>query len=52
MLNSDVFPFGSVAVAVMAAPAANELGVTKENVATPLPFVVTVVEPRNLFPSP
>src|SRR6266550_4131990 len=48
--NSDVFPDGSVAVAVMFTPA--ETVAANVGLKLPLhaPFVVVVVEPRNVFP--
>ncbi len=49
--NSEVLPFGSVAVAVIASPVAKAKVATLKP-ATPLPAVVTVVEPRNRLPSP
>ena len=51
--NSEVFPVGSVAVAVMNSPTGT--GATKVLVAkltSPLASVVAMVEPRNTFPSP
>src|SRR6266542_1019018 len=49
--NSDVLPAGSVAVAVMTWPAVFTGNVTLK-AALQEPSVVTVVEPRNLCPSP
>src|SRR3954463_6361741 len=45
--NSEVFPFGSVAVARTDWPIGTTLGTDAEKVATPLPSVVAVVWPRN-----
>src|SRR5688500_15320734 len=50
--NSDVFPLGSVAVAVMTRPAGNPAGNVTLIVASPLAFVVTGVVLKNCAPSP
>src|SRR5258708_740805 len=50
--NSDVLPFGSVAVEVAEAPRATCNGKLAVNAPFPLLSVVTVVWPRNLCPSP
>ena len=49
--NSDVFPFGSVAVAVMNCPLKG-LGVVKVKFALQFPSVVTGDEPMNVWPPP
>ena len=49
--NCEVFPFRTVAVAVITAPFAVP-GVAKSNAACPPTFVVAFVSPRNVFPSP
>ena len=50
--NSDVLLFGSVAVAVMKWPTGTVSGKVTEKLASPLPLVVTSVEPRKFSPSP
>src|SRR5687767_6571644 len=50
--NSELLLFGSVAVAVIAEPAATGAAKVGENVALPLPSVVTSAKPRKLWPSP
>ena len=48
--NSDVFPFGSVAVAEMREPLSTVAGRTRSNDALPEPSVVTWAEPRYSSP--
>lgn len=47
--NSDVLPFGSVAVALIACPAAAPVTVAVK-LALPLLLVATVAKPRKIFP--
>src|SRR5262245_655192 len=49
--NSDVFPAGSVAVAVTGDPASSPIGSTTLNVASPDPSVATGCVPRYVLPS-
>ena len=50
--NSDVFPFGSVAVAVTTAPPATITGKVTVMLAVQVPLVVTIAKPRKVCPSP
>jgi hypothetical protein len=50
--NSEVFPSGSVAVAVRNCPTLTGGRSLKEKLASPLPSVVTFLVPRNIWPSP
>ena len=50
--NSEVLPFGSVAVAVMKLPEGIAIGKVIAKLARQLPSVVTVAEPMNVSPSP
>jgi hypothetical protein len=50
--NSEVLPFGSVAVAVMKLPERIAIGKVTAKLARQPPFVVTVVEPMSISPSP
>src|SRR5512139_558243 len=50
--NSEVFPAGSVAVAVTNAPGGSKTGRVAAKCARPATFVLTVAEPRNTCPSP
>lgn len=50
--NSEVLPFGSVAVAVMKLPEGIAIGKVTAKLATQPPFVVTVAEPMSISPSP
>jgi hypothetical protein len=50
--NSEVLPFGSVAVAVMKLPGGIAMGKVTAKLARQLPSVVTVAEPMNVSPSP
>ena len=45
--NSDVLPFGSVAVAVMNSPTADEAANVARKLALPSAAVVALIEPRN-----
>jgi hypothetical protein len=49
--NSEVLPAESVAVAVMKSPMVSEPGLSAQR-PSPLPFVVVVVEPISVCPSP
>ena len=49
--NSEVFPLGSVAVAVTDRPA-GICGMVTAKEALPLPFVVTLAAPTKVWPSP
>jgi hypothetical protein len=48
--NCDVFPFGSVATAMMCEPAGSEPGNEDVNDADPVPLVVTDALPMNVSP--
>jgi hypothetical protein len=50
--NSEVLPFGSVAVAVMKLPVGIAIGKVIAKLARHPPFVVTVAEPMRVSPSP
>jgi hypothetical protein len=50
--NSEVFQFGSVAVAVMKLPEGIAIGRVTARLARQRLFVVTVAEPMNVSPSP
>ena len=50
--NSEVLPFGSVAVAVMKLPEGIAIGKVTAKLARQPPFVVTVAEPMSISPSP
>lgn len=50
--NSEVLPFGSVAVAVMKLPEGIAIGKVIAKLARQLPSVVTVAEPMNVSRSP
>ncbi len=50
--NSEVFPSGSVAVAVMMPPAGTAAGNVTLKLTSPLPSVVPRAEPINVSPSP
>jgi len=50
--NSEVLPFGSVAVAVMKSLRATGMWIVMEQEALPEAFVVTLVELMNVLPSP
>src|SRR5262245_11700759 len=50
--NSEVLPFGSVAVAVMKLPDGIATGKVTAKLATQPPFVVAVAEPMSISPSP
>ena len=50
--NSEVLPFGSVAVAVINCPGRLAFGMTNVKLPLQLESVVTLVEPRNVCPWP